>query len=246
MAQAESPRSFKVYLVAYLASRDEFIPLAVASGPVHGLELVRSCEAALRQLRAPANRIAIQGEVELARACRTDHNLRIKQSNQDDEASFADTDNPCPSNHDFDGLENCWGAMCEYPILSTCLVLGLNRLPFPAGTKLGFECQALSTKLDPRSTQCGAVLIDISDLDRICMGFVHNRTDRMVLASGSENDLRASFELLSTYDYATRFQYATSSSILTWLKHVDITTPDVDRSAMLCTCGRYGPMQLQS
>ncbi|GAB1317085.1 Proteophosphoglycan ppg4 [Madurella fahalii] len=191
-----SPRSFVFYVVAdvgFPGTDDSYRPLAVTFRQGHGpgpcrngsrsgqrvLHVIQDCARIIDILTEPANRIALDAELALAVAWYRGGHYSEPERIEIDDA-------PQPG-YDFSALKSVWKdkpgnperpelpwapGTREFPFVSSCLRLALNR-DDTYGTRLGdVQEQPLGTVFGGNKLEYGMVVIDISDLGNVRYGIV--------------------------------------------------------------------------
>jgi len=191
-----SPRSFVFYVVADVGrpgTNDTHCPLAVTYRQGHGPgpcrnstrseqrvhHVVQDCARIVDILAEPANRVALEAELALAVAW-----YRGPHRPEPERVEIPDV--PQPS-YDFSTWKSGWvqkpgkperpelpwaDGTREFPFISSCLRLALNR-DGTYGTRLGdVQEQSLGTVFRGDKLEYGMVVIDISDLDAVRYGII--------------------------------------------------------------------------
>jgi hypothetical protein len=129
----------------------------------YGGGLVRTCARIIRILSHTANRLAIQGEVTLARD--TLGGNASSSSQHPGQHSQQDQWPPRISGPDHSD------SVHPFPFISTCLILGV-RYDNLVGLNRCTITKPLNTVYDDRNDRQAMVAIDITDIDRITYGIV--------------------------------------------------------------------------
>ncbi|KXX74458.1 hypothetical protein MMYC01_208609 [Madurella mycetomatis] len=191
-----SPRSFVFYVVAdvgFPGTHDSHRPLAVTYRQGHGPgpcrngsrsaqrvhHVLQDCARIISVLTEPANRVALEAELALAVAW-----YRGGHHSEPDRVEIPDAPQP---GYDFSPWKSNWKekpgkpdmpelpwapGIREFPFVSSCLRLALNR-DGTYGTRLGdVQEQALGTVFRGDKLEYGIVVIDISDLDNVRYGII--------------------------------------------------------------------------
>ncbi|KAH6848213.1 hypothetical protein B0I37DRAFT_342539 [Chaetomium sp. MPI-CAGE-AT-0009] len=201
-----SPRSFLFFIVADVGApgpEGSHRPLAVTyrqgrgHGPGRNIEnewgrvrqVVRDCARAVDVLTCPANRVAIEAELSLAAA---EHRGR-RCPEEPQRVQVPDLPQPSLTDRMFwhgrppgdpeqtpPRQSPPWvdaGAIREFPFISSCLRVALNRLDDDgSGARLDdVQERPLATVFRDDALEYGAVVIDISDLDAVRYGIVGSK-----------------------------------------------------------------------
>jgi len=192
-----SPRSFVFYVVADVGlpgTAESYRPLVVTYRQGHGpgpcrnrshcdqrvYHVLEDCARILNILTEPTNRVALEAELNPALAW-----YQGAHYSEPDRVEIPDT--PQQPGYDFSLCKNAreqkpgkperpelpWAdGGREFPFVSTCLRLALNR-DGVYGTRLGdVQEQPLGTTFRGDKLEYGMVVIDISDLDSIGYGII--------------------------------------------------------------------------
>ncbi|KAF4465577.1 hypothetical protein FALBO_7575 [Fusarium albosuccineum] len=180
----KGPRSFLFYIVANVGPDGAQRPLSVAlrqgvdvrSGSKHRVKRVLGdIVRLLHVLSEPANRIAIEAERALAAAWyRSSDYVALPLQRPEvpdavqppwyikDDSPFLGPRAELPWSHD----------ICEFPFISTCILLGLTSDPVYSTRAHDVQFQPLATVFRDDRREYGMVVLDISDLDDIGYGIV--------------------------------------------------------------------------
>lgn len=154
--------------------------------------VIQDCVNLINILSEPSNRIALEAELSLAGAWYQGYSYRDPTR-----VEIPDTPQPKFNFSDASYHVQCpempelpWaGGIREFPFISICLRLGLNR---NSDTRLhDVQEQSLGTVFQDDKVEYGMVVLDISDLDRVRYGIVGHAINYMaevVLNVGDEWD----------------------------------------------------------
>ncbi|KAM0321649.1 hypothetical protein ACHAQA_010005 [Verticillium albo-atrum] len=197
-----SPRSFLFFIVANIGADAVHRPLAVTyrQGRGHGpgrtpengrqrvRQVVQDCARAVDILTDSGNRAAIEAELSMAAA---EHRRGRRSSEQPETQRVQVPDQPQPSLADdmffrppqSDPSQQrppdsspvvTTDAVREFPFISSCLRLALNRVESGARFSDVRE-QPLNTTFRDDVLEYGAVVIDLSDLDNVMYGIIGSK-----------------------------------------------------------------------
>lgn len=190
----ERPQSFIFYIVAKLNGL--YRPLAVAQrltgrrtdhgyGPKDveqcacvGADLVRTCLRLVTSLSDPANRTAIQGELDLAAGAFARRDLSAPREPLEKFSRWFSA----PHEMTFRELRRRpWTkSLRDFPFISTCLFLGIS-CDFAHGLRYkNVWHESLGLSFDDETLEYGMVVIDITDLKHVTYGIVGFHILRMV------------------------------------------------------------------
>ncbi|KAH6692715.1 hypothetical protein F5X68DRAFT_250930, partial [Plectosphaerella plurivora] len=191
-----SPRSFVFYIIADVGqpgTTSGYRPLAITYRQGHCVgpspfwschdrvnEVVHNCASIISVLTEPSNRVALEAELALAAAWYREgagaRDIDLERPEIPDAPQPQFSTNNRPRGHDIDRRpELPWAdGIREFPFISTCLRLALNRydgLHHITRRRVGdVQEQPLETAFRNDRLEYGIVVIDISDLDNVRYG----------------------------------------------------------------------------
>ena len=234
----EGPASWVFYVISQIDGQQRPLAVVIRQAitianfePSRGEDITPSCLRTLKIFSDPANRVAIESEVDIATDFyRESDNLSLPTAELPDFMKFTRSY----------GIHSDWN-MPEFPFVSTCLLLGVGLPPSMSMSRSG----PLGTVYRDKDIRHGLVVVDITDLDNIRFGIIAFTVRLMVWDEGHEWNLEGPIGTpvptlendrprrpLSAAQYIAKFRYDSSPEVSELEKIPPIDVSVMDRKSI--------------